>query len=460
MRVLKAYQEAFKSQKRYIVLRGGAGSGKSYFAAQKIITRIMSEENHRVLIIRKVGATLKNSVFSLFQEIIIGEGLSSNFIMNKSDYSIECKLNRNKILCSGLDDAEKIKSIAGITSMWIEEATELSEIEWDQLQLRIRGKQTNYVQFILTFNPISEEHWLKSVFFDRYDENVYTLVTTYKDNSFLSEEDIKHFEERLIKNSRYWLIYGKGEWGNIQTGGEMVDKFDYSYHVKPLLYNPELPIHISLDFNVQPHCSMAIIQIENNVIKVIDEIAQKHPKNRTVDMCQEFCNRYKQHVGGLFVYGDQSGLHNDTRSEEGFNDYSIVKRELNRYKPQLRIQSKNPSVSMSTNFLNDIMMENDKLKIIIDPRCKKLINDLLYLKQNSEGGKLIQYEKHPVTEVRYEKYGHFFDLLRYFLVTCYSKEYIMFQREGKPYSTIKCGSIKEMHSDGNGKMHQYSKNSY
>lgn len=411
------------------------------FATQKILSRLLNEAPHKFLVLRKVGATIKNSVFALFKDIIVSENLQNLFLINKSDFTITCKINGNQVIFSGLDDSEKIKSIAGITGVWLEEASEFTFDEWSQIQLRVRGQHKHYVQFMLTFNPISEESWLKTEIWDKEDDGVYKLVTTYKDNCFLSKEDVKHFEERVKKNAQYWRVYGCGLWGTIQTGGEMVHQFDYNKHVANVHYNPKLPLHISVDFNVLPHCSMAIFQIDNGVnINIIDEIALEHPKNRTKDMCQEFCRLYANHAAGVFVYGDVAGQHSDTRSEAGHNDYTIIMRELIKFKPQLRLGTKAPSVVMSTSFLNSIFDNNEKIKLIIDFSCKKIINDMLYLKQNSEGGKLIEYEKHPQTGTRYEKYGHFFDVIRYYITTCFDREYIEFQSGAKPFAKLRMGT--------------------
>ena len=71
-----------------------------------------------------------------------------------------------------------------------------------------------------------------------------------------------------------------------------------------------------------------------------------------------------------------------------------------------------------------------------------MVNDLLYLKQDNEGGKLIEYEKHPETKTKYEKYGHWFDLLRYILTTLYSAEYAQFQTGSKPFANLRYSNKK------------------
>ena len=58
--------------------------------------------------------------------------------------------NGNRLYFAGVDDPEKLKSIEGITSMWIEEATELSLNDFNEIDRRLRGKTKNYKQVILT----------------------------------------------------------------------------------------------------------------------------------------------------------------------------------------------------------------------------------------------------------------------------------------------------------------------
>src|SRR5690554_3834804 len=104
---------------RYLVLYGGAGSGKSVAAAQKLIIRMMEERPHKFLVVRKVATTLRNSVYSLIRGTIADWGVGQFFDIHKGDMDITCA-NGNQIIFAGLDDVEKLKSIHGITGMWLE----------------------------------------------------------------------------------------------------------------------------------------------------------------------------------------------------------------------------------------------------------------------------------------------------------------------------------------------------
>jgi phage terminase large subunit len=197
---------------RYLVLYGGAGSGKSVSAAQKMIIRMLEEPKHKFLVVRKVANTLRNSVFSLLRGTIADWGLSELFKINKSDMDITC-VNGNQIIFAGLDDVEKLKSIHGITGMWMEEASEILQEDFQQLDLRLRGQTANYKQIMISFNPISITHWLKLVFFDAKKANSTVIHTTYKDNMFIDDEYKGTLESLKEQDPYYYTVYALGEWG-------------------------------------------------------------------------------------------------------------------------------------------------------------------------------------------------------------------------------------------------------
>lgn len=213
-----AFVPAFVDQSRYQVLWGGAGSGKSHIVARKILYRILKESDvhHNFLVIRKVDRTIKRSVFKLIRNIISRWKITDQFDVNLTDKTITYKLNGSQIMFSGLDDVEKLKSIEGVTSIWCEEATELTQEDFEQLDLRLRGEHGCLKQIILTLNPISEQHWIKRIFFDDPMQGVFTLHTTYLDNAFIDDEYKMVMENKKKTNPRYYNIYALGNWGTAE----------------------------------------------------------------------------------------------------------------------------------------------------------------------------------------------------------------------------------------------------
>lgn len=133
---------------------GSAGSGKSYHIAQKIIIRCCKEPI-RVLVCRRYGTTLRQTVFELFKDIFKEWKIISYVKLNESDMRITFP-NGSQILFTGLDEETKLLSLVNISCVWVEEAYEVPKDLIDQLDLRLRGQAENQ-QIILSFNPISSQ---------------------------------------------------------------------------------------------------------------------------------------------------------------------------------------------------------------------------------------------------------------------------------------------------------------
>lgn len=202
----------FFDEHRYLVLKGGGGSGKSIFAGRKILERVTSEAGHRWLVCRKVGRTIRESCFKQLLGQLAEHYPDSGYRANKSDLTISFA-NGSEIIFAGLDDVEKLKSIYNITGIWIEEASELLKSDFDQLDIRLRGETRYYKQIILSFNPVSATHWLKERFFDKPDSRAIVHESTYRDNRFLDDAAIRTLEGFKETDEYYYQVYCLGNWG-------------------------------------------------------------------------------------------------------------------------------------------------------------------------------------------------------------------------------------------------------
>ena len=277
MKLNRVYKPFLDACNRYAILYGGAGSGKSHVVAQKILIRAISEKKHRFLIVRKVAKTLRASVFQMFVDLIAEDNISHKFKVNKSDMTIECIDSGSKLLFFGLDDVEKLKSIAGITGIWIEEASEIAKTDLDQLDLRLRiNRDDIYMQIILSFNPISAYHWLKKEFFDIGKDDSYIQKTTYLDNRFLPEEYLKVFENLKKSNPDYYKVYALGEWGVIE--GIIYDKYE-TVEKMPEYFEDEF---IGVDFGFNHAYAVVHVRIENNNLYVDELIYESKKTNKEI----------------------------------------------------------------------------------------------------------------------------------------------------------------------------------
>lgn len=218
--VLPAYKEFWNSKKPYVVCKGSRGSGKSKHAALWVIFNTMKYPLANTLVVRKVERTLRDSAYSDLKWAIDKLKVNKYFRCITSPLEIVYLPTGQKILFRGLDDGYKITSISvshGVLCwLWLEEFYEISkEDDFDILDESIRGQlpEGYFKRVMATFNPWSENHFAKKRFFDTPNENVLAMTTTYKDNPYLSDTDIKLFEDMKVRNPRRYAVAGLGEWG-------------------------------------------------------------------------------------------------------------------------------------------------------------------------------------------------------------------------------------------------------
>lgn len=222
----KSYLQMVQNMDRYCLLLGGAGSGKSFAAAQKVIILLTSLRYCKVLLVRQTHRSIRESQYAIIRSIIAESGLYSQFEFIESRLEIRCKKTGNRLISQGLDDVEKLKSITDVTHIWIEEATEIRELDFEQINLRLRYQQALYLQIIMTFNPVGENHWIKRRFFDETVDNAYILKTTYNDNWLnLPEVYREQIENLKNTNAGMYQIYALGNWANVTENG--VFQMDY-----------------------------------------------------------------------------------------------------------------------------------------------------------------------------------------------------------------------------------------
>jgi len=246
-KINSVYLPLLNCRARNIILVGGGGSGKSFAVAQLLHDRSFRVPKTRYVLIRK---HLKHIRQSQFQELKLQISLNNTqeyFSINETEMRIRNVLTGFEFISFGLDDREKIKSIAEVAGAWIEEATELDEIDDDQIDIRIRTSNAEYLQVIRSFNPIRKNHWLKSKYFpdnlslplgqivtvnnsvtveDReicYDNVI--LRTNYKHNKFLDASALAILEKFKQYNPEYYKVYALAEWGDLELG--LIFKRDY-----------------------------------------------------------------------------------------------------------------------------------------------------------------------------------------------------------------------------------------
>ena len=403
-----AYFPFFQSTKRYINLRGGSGSSKSWTVGQKVLARLLNPYGHkeRILVLRKVGRTVRNSVFAMLQDQIKLYNLDVTPRLSNLSFIAP---NGNEIITAGLDDAEKIKSIAGITAIWLEEATEFTLQDFEQLDLRLRGHCDSYFQIILSFNPIHEKHWIKKRFWDapvfnqqgvneggQYDsETMLNIVTTYKDNKFIDADYKRKLEKLITSNQNLYRIYALGEWGLEENENQWLYAFKHDKHVKPQLpFLPSYPIYLSFDFNKDPMTAVAVQMSphKGTPTSFVHFIAEFIGKWTVAEICMRIKTMYPYSI--LYVTGDSSG---NKEGQVGYSSkhdsaYSLIKKHLSLSKKQLHTNTANLTHENSRLLINTLLEMYPNIYLSAEG-CPNLVNDCIIATVDDESGKPHQLKK-------------------------------------------------------------------
>lgn len=231
------------SRCRYVILKGSAGSGKSVDTAQHYILRLMQDKGRNLLCVRKSDITNRDSTYAELVGAVyrmFGGAASRFWEVKQSPLMLECRHNGNQIIFRGVNDdkqREKLKSITfkkgKLTDVWIEEATEITQSDFEIIDDRLRGDlpRGQFYQIRCTFNPVNVNHWIKRVFFDRADAEVFTHHSTYLDNRFVDAGYHRRMERRKAIDPEGYRVYGLGQWGEVAgliLSNHITENFDRS----------------------------------------------------------------------------------------------------------------------------------------------------------------------------------------------------------------------------------------
>lgn len=236
---------------RYLLI-GSYGSGKSHAICQKIIIKLF-EEVRKACIFRDVYDTHKESTFDLLKQILENMGLLAEVGVRHHKTKVCYTLsplgfkfpNGSRIIFKGMDSTEKIKSLNGVSIVWIEECSEISVDAYIELLGRIRTPDTS-MHFILSCNPVGKFNWVYQHFFESTGEdgtanvilsdellyehkclvkgNVYYHHSTCDDNPFLPASYIPRLDEMKTYDRALWYVARLGRFG--ATGLRVLPQFE------------------------------------------------------------------------------------------------------------------------------------------------------------------------------------------------------------------------------------------
>lgn len=272
--ILPAYKPLYESTKKYNVLYGGRGSGKSFAIAVLIVILYLVCAGRNMLALRRYGNTVKNSVYNDILSAITRLGVRNLIKINKTERTFTFP-NGNQIVCGGLDDGDKWKSLrfenGDLSDVWFEEADQITEKSLNDIVLTMRGNVDNKKIFI-SFNPTTKNHWLYKRFFEVQDDDVLTLQTCYLDNPYCSKDIVEELEKLKVRDPDLYYVIGLGNWGVLK------DTVYRNYKVQQITLEESYydSIMYGLDFGYNDPCCCLKVGFKDGNVYVLDELYKSY----------------------------------------------------------------------------------------------------------------------------------------------------------------------------------------
>lgn len=409
----RGYDEFWNCKKLFRVVKGSRGSKKSKTTALWFIYNMMKYPGANALVVRRVYGTLRDSCFEELLWAIDRLGYSHLWSYTVSPLKLTYEPTGQVILFRGMDNAMKVTSIAShkgyLCWVWVEEAYEiLNEAEFNKLFMSIRGyipKSTGlFKQFTLTFNPWSQDTWLKTRFFDNPNpKKVWTDTTTFRDNEFLGPDDIENYLEWYERDPRGARVVCDGDWGIaeglVYTNWE---ELPLDFDIRTILNRPGIKFSFGLDFGytVSSNAFVAIaVDLVTREIWVYDEMYEKAMSN--IDIARRICEMgygkeeiWADSAEPKSVYELKNGL--SKKIPQGNDTYVYETWQL----PNIHSAMKGPDSKRNG------IQRLQSFKIWVHPKCRNVIVELNnYAWAIDKDGK---YTGEPIKE-----FDHAMDAIRY-----------------------------------------------
>lgn len=347
-------------------LYGGSRSGKTFIIIYALIIRAAKCKSRHV-ILRRTFSSVKRAVFlDTFPKVMAVCFPNLPYEQNRTDWFITLP-NGSEIWFGGLDDAKRSEKILGMefSTIYFNEA---SELDYSSIQIaisRLAEKNILKKRLFFDFNPPTKSHWSYQLFIkkldpieseplDDPDDYAHLLMNPMDNLENLDPQYLKILQKMPEKDRQRFL---EGLFSD-SSDGQVYYSFIREKHVKSIKpYSGT--VFIGMDFNIDP-LTAVVIYYDNVTFFVLDEIFLRN--SDTFKMVNELNSRGYR---GARIIPDSTA---SNRKTSGMSDVDILEQA------GFVVEStRNPFVMDRTNNMNRLFQEN---RIVIDPKCKKLIGDL------------------------------------------------------------------------------------
>ena len=372
------FYDLLTSNDRYIIAFGSRGSGKTHHIIMKLLLLSFKNEYNHVLYVNKEFRHIQKQQFSEFKKVAKQLDIDKYFTFYNGDYRIINNITGVQFTPIGMDDAEKTKGITDPTVIWWDEISKGELSDFLTLNALLRTPLNKNLQFIMSFNPISEKHWLRTYLFDKIDayainerfkSSTYLNHSTYKHNEFIDQEAyLQTLKLNAHGNTNRMLVDIEGRWGVEEIVNPFFYAFNFDNHYKDTKYSfvEQSQIILSFDFNASP-TTLLIGQMHNKKMSIIDLFLTDENTIKGLSPLESACElfRVKYLSSGLvttpyiIVTGDASGRSKSADNVANKNFYSKIKQKLYLSDSQVKVRKSNTTHLLSREICNAFMYNCD-----------------------------------------------------------------------------------------------------
>lgn len=363
--------------------QGGYGSGKTFCGSAIGIFLCLQYPGILGLVGAQTYTLVRDTTQRQYFEHLENMGFKAgvHYKWNASEEKITFA-NGSEVMFRHLQDPNKIKSL-NLGFIEIEEMSDTLESTFKMLISRLRqtvkpewkAKGFKYRLFGHT-NPEQSKGWIYKYFVEQKQPYFRLIQAPTTQNKFLSKEYVESMRD--LYDEQYYRINVLGEFGDY-TSGLVVKNFT-SDNVKELHYQPDLPLHLTWDFNVDPMSCILAHKTDDKVFFFDEFVLENTTTENTIN---EIIKRYPNHQSDIIINGDASGDNRSTQSEH--SNYVIIRNALKRHYPTTKIKFDlrpfNPPIKHRIQSFNAMIRNhNGERKIFISSKCEKLLYNIYNLK--------------------------------------------------------------------------------
>ena len=383
-KLLKAQQEFLNIPHKHALdvalYQGGYGSGKTFSGSLLGIMLCLKYPGISGLVGAQTYTLVRDTTLKQYFEHLDNMGFRAgyHYEFKSSEDKLQFK-NGSEILFRHLQEPNKLKSL-NLGFIEIEEMSDTPQSTFLMLLSRLRqkniwGDEFQYRLFGHT-NPEMSKGWIYKYFVEQKPENYRLIYAPSTQNIYLPANYVEDLKR--IYDDEYYRINVLGEFGDY-TSGLVVKNFS-NENIKELKYCPDIPLHLTWDFNVDPMSCIVAHKTENKVFYIDEFILENASTQSTID---EVIRKYPNHKTDIIINGDASGDNRSTQSER--SNYVIIKNALQRHYRDIQIKFNlrpyNPPIKNRIAAFNAMICNhNGDRNILIDPKCEKLLYNIYNLK--------------------------------------------------------------------------------